>query len=60
MFLEMHGETMREKKRKAFEIVAFLWDLNYRSIRHIETGATITPEDTSLAMQGHLYAVHFK
>jgi FkbM family methyltransferase len=55
LFLEMHGETIREKKRKVAEIVAFLWELNYRRIRHIETGTTITPENTSVAMKGHLY-----
>ena len=55
LFLEMHGETIREKRRKVAEIVAFLWDLNYRRIRHIETGASITPENTSVAMEGHLY-----
>ena len=55
LFLEMHGETMREKRRKVAEIVAFLWELDYRLIRHIETGTTITPENTSVAMEGHLY-----
>jgi len=55
LFLEMHGQTMREKRRKADEIVAFLWELNYRNIRHIESGTTITPENSSVAMQGHLY-----
>jgi FkbM family methyltransferase len=55
LFLEMHGETMREKRRKVDEIVAFLWDLNYQRIRHVETGTTITPENASVAMQGHLY-----
>ncbi len=54
LFLEMHGETMREKKRKVAEIVAFLWELDYRRIRHIETGTTITPENTAVAMEGHL------
>jgi hypothetical protein len=51
----MHGETIREKKRKVAEIVAFLWEIEYRRIRHIETGATITPKNTSEAMEGHLY-----
>jgi predicted transcriptional regulator len=51
----MHGETMREKRRKVAEIVAFLWELDYRRIRHIETGTTITPANTSVAMKGHLY-----
>jgi FkbM family methyltransferase len=55
LFLEMHGETIREKKRKVAEIVAFLWELNYQHIRHIESNTLITPENTSVAMQGHLY-----
>jgi len=55
LFLEMHGETIREKRRKVAEIVAFLWEIDYRRIRHIETGATITPENCSLAMEGHLF-----
>jgi FkbM family methyltransferase len=55
LFLEMHGETIREKKRKVAQIVAFLWGINYRCIRHIETGTTITPENTAVAMRGHLH-----
>jgi FkbM family methyltransferase len=55
LFLEMHGETIREKRRKVAEIVAFLWEINYRRIRHIETLTSITPENTSIAMEGHLY-----
>jgi FkbM family methyltransferase len=55
LFLEMHGETMREKRRKVAEIVACLWEINYRRIRHIESGTSITPENTSAAIEGHLY-----
>lgn len=55
LFLEMHGETVREKKRKVAEIISFLWEINYRSIRHIETGTMITPANTAVAMEGHLY-----
>jgi FkbM family methyltransferase len=55
LFLEMHGETVREKRRKVAEIVAFLWEIRYRRIRHIETGTAITPENSAVAMQGHLY-----
>jgi FkbM family methyltransferase len=55
LFLEMHGETLREKRRKVAEIVAFLCEINYRHIRHIETGTAITPENTSEAVEGHLY-----
>jgi FkbM family methyltransferase len=55
LFLEMHGETIREKKRKAAEIVAFLMENGYRDIRHIESASQITTENSDVAMQGHLY-----
>lgn len=55
LFLEMHGETVREKKRKVADIVAFLWEIGYRQISHVESGAVITPENSEAAMQGHLY-----
>jgi FkbM family methyltransferase len=55
LFLEMHGETIREKKRKVSEIVAFLWENGYRRIRHLETSTIITPENVSAALEGHLY-----
>jgi len=55
LFLEMHGETLAEKKRKAAEIVAFLWEAGYRDIRHIESGAAIAPANAEAAREGHLY-----
>jgi FkbM family methyltransferase len=55
LFLEMHGETMREKQRKVREIVAFLRDAGYERIQHVETGAEITPGNEALAAEGHLY-----
>jgi len=55
LFLEMHGETMREKWRKAGEIVAFLRDAGYADIVHVETGMTIKPENSAIAAEGHLY-----
>ncbi len=55
LFLEMHGDTVREKKRKVAEIVAFLWEVNYRKILHIESGTLMTPETSAVAMEGHLY-----
>ena len=55
LFLEMHGETIREKKQKVQEIVNFLWSIDYRRIRHIETGTAITPETSEVAREGHLY-----
>jgi FkbM family methyltransferase len=56
LFLEMHGATMSEKSQKVREIVAFLWELNYRQISHVETGTAITLENSDVAMEGHLYA----
>ena len=55
LYLEMHGETIREKKRKVSEIVDFLWDAGYRNIQHIETSTAITPQNSAVAMEGHLY-----
>jgi FkbM family methyltransferase len=55
IFLEMHGDTMREKKRKVADIVSFLWEIDYRHILHIESGKLITPETSAVAMEGHLY-----
>ncbi len=55
LFLEMHGETMREKRRKATEIVTFLRAAGYTEILHIEGGAAITPDNAALAAEGHLY-----
>jgi FkbM family methyltransferase len=55
LFLEMHGETKREKRRKVGEIISFLWEINYRRIFHIESGTAITPENASVAMECHLY-----
>jgi len=55
LFLEMHGETASEKRRNVAEIVALLWDLNFRNIRHVESGSPITPENSSVAMEGHLH-----
>jgi FkbM family methyltransferase len=55
LFLEMHGETMREKRQKASEIVAFLRDAGYANILHVETGTAIAPGNEALAAEGHLY-----
>ncbi len=55
LFLEMHGETVREKKRKVQEIVDFLWENGYRNIHHIESNSGITPANAETAMEGHLY-----
>ena len=56
LFLEMHGETMNEKRRKVAAIVAFLNEVGYREILHIETAKPITPQNSSVAAQGHLFS----
>jgi len=55
LFLEMHGETLHEKKRKVHEIVVFLNGLGYHDIRHVESGMPITAANSAEACQGHLY-----
>ncbi len=55
LFLEMHGETMNEKRRKVAELVDFLEHAGYRDILHIETGASITSANSAAAVEGHLY-----
>jgi len=54
LFLEMHGETMDEKRRKVAEIVAFLDELGY-DILHVESGAPIRPANSGVAAEGHLH-----
>jgi FkbM family methyltransferase len=55
LFLEMHGETMNEKRRKCSEIVAILEEAGYREIFHVESSTRITPSNTAVAAEGHLY-----
>jgi FkbM family methyltransferase len=55
LFLEMHGETMNEKRRKVAQIVDHLGSIGYRSIRHIETSTEITTGNSAVAAQGHLW-----
>jgi FkbM family methyltransferase len=55
LFLEMHGQTMNEKKRKVAEVVEFLTAEGYRDIRHVESGTAITPANSEVAARGHLY-----
>ena len=55
LFLEMHGETMNLKRKNVAALVACLHELGYRSIRHVESGAGITVDNSALAAEGHLY-----
>jgi len=56
IYLEMHGETMPEKQHKVAEIVAFLSAAGYSKILHIESKTCITPTNSSVAAEGHLFA----
>lgn len=55
LFLEMHGETMNQKKKKVAAIVSYLEEIGYSDIRHVESGALISLTNSSAAAEGHLY-----
>jgi FkbM family methyltransferase len=55
LFLEMHGETLREKRRKVTEIVDWLAKVGYADVLHVETGTPITIANATVAIEGHLY-----
>jgi FkbM family methyltransferase len=55
IYLEMHGETMAEKKRKVADIVRFLEEKGYSRIEHVETGQLVTSSNSQIAVEGHLY-----
>jgi len=58
LFLEMHGATMDEKRRKVSEIVAWLEQNGYRRIMHVESGSSISSSNPTIAAEGHLYCLH--
>jgi FkbM family methyltransferase len=55
LYLEMHGETMHDKRQKVRDIVVFLTELGYRNITHIESKTQITASNSDIAAEGHLY-----
>lgn len=55
LFLEMHGETMAEKRRKVAELVSFLTAAGYAAIVHVESRTPITQANSAHAAEGHLY-----
>jgi FkbM family methyltransferase len=56
LYLEMHGETLNEKRVNVRAIVDFLNSVGYEKILHIESGQEITRPTSELAAQGHIYA----
>lgn len=55
LFIEMHGQTMNEKRRKCSEVVAILEQAGYREIFHVESSSRITSSNSAVAAQGHIY-----
>lgn len=55
LYLEMHGETMNEKRRNVRAIVEYLIQVGYKKILQIESEEMITNENCERAAQGHLY-----
>lgn len=56
LFLEMHGADPHDKRRRVVAIVEHLWAQGYRDVLHVETQNRITPDNATIAAQGHLYA----
>jgi FkbM family methyltransferase len=55
VFVEIHGETLAEKRSNAAAVVQFLHDAGYGAIQHIESGTIVQPGNSDVAAQGHLY-----
>jgi FkbM family methyltransferase len=55
LYLEMHGATEDEKRRRVEEIVEFLTSMGYARILHVESGLTLTPANSDIGRSGHLY-----
>jgi hypothetical protein len=51
----MHGATREEKEEKVRRIVQYIGEISYRKVRHLESGTVVTPFNSSIAAQGHLY-----
>lgn len=54
LYLEMHGETMSEKRRNVRAIVEFLTDVGYSSIKHMESGTQLELANTDVGAHGHI------
>lgn len=55
LYLEMHGNTIAQKKAKVRAIVSFLSEVGYKSIYHVESNSRIGAENADVAARGHLY-----
>jgi FkbM family methyltransferase len=57
LYLEMHGETMNEKRANVRAIVEFLSSAGYDDILHVESREKITSKNSDRGARGHLYVV---
>jgi FkbM family methyltransferase len=55
LYLEIHGETMNDKRRNAKAVIEHLDACGYASILHVESGQLVSPNHSEAAAQGHLY-----
>jgi FkbM family methyltransferase len=55
LFIELHGETMDEKRENAKNVVGYLTDTGYSKIRHVESGEMVNAANASIAAVGHLF-----
>lgn len=56
LYLEIHGETMNEKRANAQAVIDYLNGIGYADLVHVESGEKITLENSGRASQGHLFA----
>jgi FkbM family methyltransferase len=57
LYLEMHGETMSEKRANVKALVTHLKSHGYQDILHVESRLKITQENCERASEGHLYCL---
>ena len=55
LFIEIHGNTMNEKKNNVAAVVKLLLGFGYERVVHIESGALIDETNAAQAARGHLH-----
>jgi FkbM family methyltransferase len=56
VFVEIHGHGLAAKEANSRRVVQWLHDRAYK-LQHVESGQAITPENSEMAREGHLYCV---
>lgn len=55
LYIEMHGNTLREKRLNLEGMVLLLWECGYRKILDVENQTLVNPENSSELIRHHLY-----